>query len=625
MIKTLFKKAIEKRLLTPLDVQFAYHIIRDENPILLLVAAFLSAETMAGHVCLSITDITPEQLFSGRHPELAIEFWRAIGDTDAEAIFETIKNAPSVTLAGENKLSPFVLSGSFLYFQRLWQYEQNVSQYFSHAGSLNQHAQDIKLTLDSLFSHADDIDWQKVAAAVAVTSKVSVISGGPGTGKTTTVARILAALIKLAVANNQTINIELAAPTGKAAARLTESLGAALAGLSLNAEESRMLPNQAKTLHRLLGAQPESQHFRYNRDNNLILDVLIVDEASMVDLPMMSKLIEALPPDARLIFLGDKDQLASVEAGAVLGDICQFANMGYSLQRANELTQLTGYSLDNFTSEKGPLIRNNLCLLRKSYRFSSSSGIGQLASAVNEGNAKQVEKLLNNELNDVNSYSQDTEDDYAQMLIAAAGHYQDYLLAVKANSSAEQVLHKFNQYRLLSALRDGPYGVIGLNEKLEKLLQRQGLIHRSFNQSNKHYAGRPIMISRNDSPLGLFNGDIGIILPDTDGALRAYFQFPDGTIKGIQPNRLPLHETAYAMTVHKSQGSEFTHTALVLPKVYSPVITRELVYTAITRAKKELSLYCSPKILRRAIETPTRRRSGLAMQLMATNAVNGKI
>lgn len=616
MMKALFNKALEARLFTPLDIQFAYNITQEQNPTLLLLTALLSAETMAGHVCLSLSDFSQEKLFAGRHPVLADEFWHAIGTPDPETIYHLVKNAPFVCLAGESELSPLVLSGEFLYFQRLWQYEQSVSDYFSHTGLPQYDALRIKGILDALFPQSDEIDWQKIAAAVAVTSRVSVISGGPGTGKTTTVARILAALVKLAVENKQRIQIELAAPTGKAAARLTESLGAALDGLSLTDEERHMLPNQAKTLHRLLGAQPESQQFRYHRDNLLTLDILIVDEASMVDLPMMGKLIEALPVNAKLIFLGDKDQLASVEAGAVLGDICQFADQGYSPQRAQELAQLTGYALDHFTSNTGPLIRDSLCLLRKSYRFSASSGIGQLAFAVNDGDTKRAEKLLNSTLNDVHTYLQESEDDYAQMLIAASNFYRDYLLSVKARQDPAEILFKFNQFRLLTALRDGPYGVTGINEKLEKLLHRQGLIHRPLNQINKHYAGRPIMISRNDSPLGLFNGDIGIILPDEEGALRAYFQYPDGSIKGIQPNRLPLHETAYAMTVHKSQGSEFAHTALVLPKVYSPVVTRELVYTAITRAKKELSLYCTIKILRRAIETPTKRRSGLAIQLM---------
>lgn len=616
MMKALFNKATEARLFTPLDIQFAYNITEERSPILLFITALLSAETMTGHVCLSLADVSLEKIFAGRHPELAHEFWCAIGKPDQETIYQAVKNAPFITLADENQPSPLILSGEFLYFQRLWQYERCVSRYFSQTVFAQYDSLHLKSILDALFPHSREIDWQKIAAAVAVTSQVSVISGGPGTGKTTTVARILAALVKLAVENKHNVQIELAAPTGKAAARLTESLGAALDGLSLSDEERGMLPNQAKTLHRLLGAQPESQQFRYHSDNLLSLDILIVDEASMVDLPMMGKLIEALPSHAKLIFLGDKDQLASVEAGAVLGDICQFADCGYSPQRAQELSDLTGYSLAHFVSEDGPFIRNSLCLLRKSYRFSASSGIGQLAFAVNEGDVKRAEKVLNSSFNDVQTYGQESEDDYAQMLMDAAKFYQDYLLSVKAAHDPAEILFKFNQFRLLTALRDGPYGVIGINEKLEKLLHRQGLIYRPFNQTNKHYAGRPIMISRNDSPLGLFNGDIGIILPDEEGALRAYFQYPDGSIKGIQPNRLPLHETAYAMTVHKSQGSEFAHTALVLPKVYSPVVTRELVYTAITRAKKTLSLYCNMKILRRAIETPTKRRSGLAIQLM---------
>ncbi|WP_322929054.1 exodeoxyribonuclease V subunit alpha, partial [Providencia huashanensis] len=470
--------------------------------------------------------------------------------------------------------------------------------------------------LDNLFPISDEIDWQKIAAAVAVTSKVSIISGGPGTGKTTTVARILAALIKLETKHEYRVRIELAAPTGKAAARLTESLGEAMKHMPLTDDERALLPHQAKTLHRLLGAQPESQKFRYNRDNRLSLDILIVDEASMVDLPMMGKLLESLPENAKLIFLGDKDQLASVEAGAVLGDICQFADNGYSLERAAQLSEISGYSIEQYSSTTGPIIRDSLCLLRKSYRFSADSGIGKLAFAVNAGNVLGVQKLLKQGCFDVHNYVQETADDYAQILLNASENYKDYLLAVKSKETPAQVLKKFNQYRLLTALREGPFGVVGLNDKLEKLLHRQGLINRPYNLLNKHYAGRPIMISRNDSPLGLFNGDIGVILPDENNSLRAYFQFPDGTIRGIQPNRLPQHETAYVMTVHKSQGSEFAHTALVLPQVYSPVITRELVYTAITRAKKELSLYGSPKVLRRAIETPTKRRSGLAIQLM---------
>lgn len=615
-MKSLFNQAIEQRIFTPLDVQFAYSITDGQHPIMLMIAALLSAETMTGHVCLALTDVAPEKLFAGRHPELATEFWQQMGEPDEQTLYQSVRQANAVSLATDNKISPLVLSGEYLYFQRMWQYEQYVAHFFSNTPIHKQNVSQIRDVLDGLFPNTNEIDWQKIAAAVAVTSKVSIISGGPGTGKTTTVARILAALIKLETKHDHNIRIELAAPTGKAAARLTESLGEAMQKMPLTDEERMVLPNHAKTLHRLLGAQPESQQFRYNRENRLSLDVLIVDEASMVDLPMMGKLLESLPENATLIFLGDKDQLASVEAGAVLGDICQFADNGYSEARAAELSALTGYSMENYTSPNGPTIRDSLCLLRKSYRFSADSGIGQLALAVNDGNISAAQQLLSQPRSDVHSYVQETADDYAKILLDAAENYKEYLLAVKSKENPERVLKKFNQYRLLTALRDGPFGVVGLNDKLEKLLHRQGLINRPYNLLNKHYAGRPVMISRNDSPLGLFNGDIGIILPDEENELRAYFQFPDGTIRGVQPNRLPQHETAYVMTVHKSQGSEFAHTALVLPQVYSPVITRELVYTAITRAKKELSLYGSPKVLRRAIETPTKRRSGLAIQLI---------
>ncbi|MEQ5184907.1 exodeoxyribonuclease V subunit alpha [Providencia rettgeri] len=631
-MKALFNQAIEARIFTPLDVQFAYNVANEDNPILLVVAALLSAETMSGHVCLSLEDIRPDVLFMGRHPEFTAQLWQMIGEPNQAAIRAALLSSESVCEVEGGSVAPLLLSGDFLYFQRMWQYEQCVAHFFSETELAdvrnNNIVNDSKIQpiLTELFPESTQIDWQKIAAAIALTSRVSVISGGPGTGKTTTVAKILAALIKLGHQQQHRLRIELAAPTGKAAARLTESLGYAMKQLPLNDDERESLPSQAKTLHRLLGAQPESQQFRYHRDNPLALDILIVDEASMVDLPMMGKLIEALPDSAKLIFLGDKDQLASVEAGAVLGDICRFANKGYSPERAAQLERLAGCSLSEFTSNEGPAIRDSLCLLRHSYRFSADSGIGQLAFAVNAGNVKRVDDILTQGFTDIHNYipnampdneneaEAEISESYANMLLDAVGFYQHYLRAVKARENPADVLHKFNQYRLLAALREGAYGVSGLNDKLEKLLHRQGLITKPYNLQHKHYVGRPVMISRNDSALGLFNGDIGIILLDEERQMRAYFQFPDGSIRGIQPNRLPTHETAYVMTVHKSQGSEFAHTALVLPYVYSPVITRELVYTAMTRAKNELSLYGSKKVLRRAIETPTKRRSGLALQ-----------
>ena len=236
-MKSLFNQAIEEYIFTPLDVQFAYSISDNKHPIVLTIAALLSAETMAGHVCLALADVIPEKLFAGRHPELAAEFWQKMGEPSEQELYQTLKQANAVSLSTENKISPLVLSGGYLYFQRMWQYEQYVANFFASTSVDKQNNAQIKSVLNSLFPITDEIDWQKIAAAVAVTSKVSIISGGPGTGKTTTVARILAALIKLEARHHHKIRIELAAPTGKAAARLTESLGEAMKKIPLTDEE----------------------------------------------------------------------------------------------------------------------------------------------------------------------------------------------------------------------------------------------------------------------------------------------------------------------------------------------------------------------------------------------------
>ncbi|WP_208612225.1 exodeoxyribonuclease V subunit alpha [Xenorhabdus beddingii] len=622
---SLLQQAVSQKLLRPLDVQFAYAMIEDEHPLLLLITAWLSAESGAGHVCLPLERISPEYLFEGRQPELAAALWSLAGEPDQGQIIAALQACQAVS-SGEFP-TPMILSHQGisdyrLYLQRMWQSERRVADFFATV-ELTEVLDEMQLRriLDELFGDTieGEIDWQKVAAAVAVTSRIAVISGGPGTGKTTTVAKLLVALIKLH--EGQPLSIQLAAPTGKAAARLTESLREAVKKLALTPEQWRSIPEQAQTLHRLLGAQPDSQKLRYDRHHPLSLDILIIDEASMVDLPMMAHLIDALPSRAKVIFLGDKDQLASVEAGAVLGDICRFAEQGYSASRAEQLERLTGCQLmpystahsgDKYSDGKFSAVRDCLCLLRKSYRFNSASGIGQLASAVNQGNRMGVSAVLNHSFPDVDFNPLSGEDDYQRLLVETAAGYYQYLAMVNERASEKAILAEFNRFRLLCALREGPFGVTGLNQRVEQLLHRKGIIMLPGNRESRGYSGRPIMILRNDSTLGLFNGDIGIMLKNEDNELKAYFQLSDGQIKGFQPSRLPQHETAYVMTVHKSQGSEFEHTALVLPTQYSPIVSRELVYTALTRAREKLTLYAHKPVLDKAVAMATQRRSGLA-------------
>ena len=500
--------------------------------------------------------------------------------------------------------------------------------------------------LTTLIPDSHCINWQKVAAAAALTRRFAVISGGPGTGKTTTVTKLLVALIAQYQQQQITPIIKMVAPTGKAAARMTEQMAKAIQTLSISATIATGIPQQASTIHRLLGAKANSAEFKHNQHNLLHLDVLVVDEASMVDLPMMYKLFSALPSNARVILLGDKDQLASVDAGAVLGDICSFHQHGYSAQQKQLLSALTGFEVglkgqDNRSQvlNDNNAIADSLCMLQKSFRFNADSGIGHLAKAVNQGNVTTARKIWQKGFSDIQHYSLDDQH-YQQLIQLMVEEYQEYL-SLAAQSKAQNIdsvldlarkaLAAFARCRLLCAVREGNFGVKGLNQRIETALAKQQQIQL---QDELWYHGRPIMITRNDPNLGLFNGDIGICLispyetQNSDGSrqtqlrLKVFFELPDGSIKSTLPSRVPDHETAYAMTIHKSQGSEFTHTVMVLPPDYTPILTRELIYTGITRAAKRFSLFANENVFNRSIKVTTQRASGLVSKLLVPKILN---
>ncbi|MEJ2687101.1 MAG: exodeoxyribonuclease V subunit alpha [Gammaproteobacteria bacterium] len=571
-----------------------------------LGAALASRAVREGHVCLDLGEIAGLALATGEPGT----------DLAAPALDEWLRGLHASAVVGEpDEFRPLVLDAAGrLYLYRYWDYERRL------AHELRGRARWVPAVdrgllaaqLQRLFPPADAAapDWQRIAAAVAVLRGLCVISGGPGTGKTTTVTRVLAMLVEQA--DGIPMRIALAAPTGKAAMRMSEAVRAMKPTLKAEDGVRAAIPEQAGTLHRLLGYRPNGGGFRYCRDNPLPVDALVVDEASMIDQAMMVRIVEALAPTARLILLGDKDQLASVEAGAVLGDICA-GWRGFSAPLVQELANVLAVPAQTLPVGGGQAgLGDNIVELRVSHRFSRDSGIGALAGSVNAGDVNAVKTVLGGntpELDWLDSTGLvETRDRLAER---AAALFEDYLSALASGAPPEQVFARFERVRILCALRGGPLGVDGVNRWLEEVLQRRGLI----DARRDWYAGRPIMIARNDYNMGLFNGDVGLVLPDSAGRLRACFRDAEGAVRRLSPGRLPAHEPCYALTVHKSQGSEFDEVVVVMPQEDNRVLARELLYTAITRARRKVVLAGPLDVLLAAAARRTRRRSGLQERL----------
>ncbi len=641
--------------LRPLDQAFARFLARqvpDAPSGALLAAALASHQAGRGHVCLDLPALVADP---GRLLGLADE--DSAGATPgwqlAECSLQDWRQAldhPALVSDGGGT-TPLVLRGQRLYLRRYWDCEQRIAAALQQrlarrpalAAGLDPAA--VAGWLGRLFQ-APGPDWQRMACTLAAGSAFTVITGGPGTGKTTTVLRLLALLQAMALEQGaaRALRIRLAAPTGKAAARLNAALAGAVRSLPLpgNALGRRVreaIPLEVQTVHRLLGSRPGSRRLRHHAGHPLAAEVLVVDEASMLDLELAAALLDALPAGARLVLLGDRDQLASVEAGAVLGELCARAAEGhYTAATADWLARIGGgRPPPECLDPQGTALDQHVVMLRHSHRFAADSGIGRLARAVNAGDAHALEALERDA----------PAADLARMSLAGAEgdalerfalegrggdapgylHYLEQMDREDPGASAPGaardawalgVLQALEAFQLLCALRRGPWGVEGLNARLEQALRARGWLG-----SGPWYPGRPVLVTGNDYALGLMNGDLGVALavaehPGAPHRLRVAFPAaePGPGVRWVLPSRLLRVETAFALTVHKAQGSEFDHVALVLPDRPGPVLTRELIYTGVTRARRRLTLVePAPGVLKQSLARRVQRSSGLGEAL----------
>lgn len=663
-LEELLQRWQERDWIRALDLalgRFLHQLDPTTEPLVLLAGVLTSHQLGRGHICANL-----DNLLSAPDTALSLppdgEFGEALPDRPAELLQGLSLSRWQEALVGSRLVTsgdvaaPLVLEAGSprLYLYRQWRYEVEVAEQIrGRLLSLPVAEDRLQQRLNELFLPVNNrLDWQQLACVLVAGRRFGIITGGPGTGKTTTVVRLLALLQSLSRDDGRALRIRLAAPTGKAAARLTESISGAVGRLPEHLQQD--IPLEVTTLHRLLGARPDTRRFVHNADNRLHADLVVVDEASMIDLEMMHHLLAALSTGARLILLGDKDQLASVEAGSVLGDLCADADDGgYDVETLNRLQRQTSLDVAAWQAVEGrasaePLAQS-IAMLRHSHRFGADSGIGSLAKAVNSGRPETVQQVMNASYRDLGRIIlRGSEDRALERLVLEGGpqacasgeakptgyrHYLEQLEACRPTQDlpealddwARAVLAAFGRFQLLCALRRGPWGVEGLNQRIADVLAQAGLIVRTTGW----YEGRPVLITRNDYGLGLMNGDIGITLalPDRTGGegeeptLRVVFPLADGSFKWVLPSRLQAVDTVFAMTVHKSQGSEFLHTALLLPPATNPVLTRELVYTGITRASHWFTLVLShPARLDDAVRTRVRRASGLRRRLTDTDA-----
>lgn len=562
----------------------------------------------------------------------------------AAALLESSKGAAKwISVGDESLIKPFVLSNEMLYMQRYYRYETGIVAYlrarFERSRQLwkERESQLVDLLRGGYAPAyraqvgegglAGEVDWQTAAVVRALCSDFGIITGGPGTGKTTTLVRLLEGVHRL----NPQARVALAAPTGKASMRMLESIRQQSAHFP---EERRQWLSELKpyTLHRLLGYVHHSIYFKHNREQHLPFDWVVVDEASMVDVPMFAKLLEACSPDTRLLLLGDKDQLASVESGSLLGDLCASAG---ELNRfhANErqlINRFTSGVKQEPESGPSPVPESKVvpdavqlppmcsCIseLRFSHRFSDSSGIGRLARAVLGGHAEESVRLLQDKTcnHEIMWHPVYGEAAWEEVLDDVLQAYKSYV----EEEDIARALERFKEGRVLTPVREGAQGLYALNIKIEQGMRKRypNLVgHREV-----FYRNRPLLVTRNDYDLGLFNGDVGLVRPDPahNGQLRVWFESNDegSGLRSFHPSAINACETAYAMTIHKSQGSEFDRVWVVLPeREENRILTRELIYTGITRARKQVVVWGPETVLRTGVERSIQRISGLVERL----------
>lgn len=583
-MKSFFKEleALQKKdEISLLELEFGRFIHSLDSTMpnnVILSGMFCVHNQMNGHICCSLSDILANPIYAQLlEPEIS-----------KQSLLEDIRSSNVVGQPGENK--PLILDGENLYLQKLWKYEQELADFIIQKSKITHSLDKYSIKyVDELFKEdSSNQNLQKVAVLLSLAKDLVIISGGPGTGKTFTIKKIIEALHS----KKKNASFALATPTGKAAQRLNESL---------RPEASEFPIHPATTIHKLLQARGNSGNFKYNEKNKLPFDVLIIDEASMLDINLWIRLLRAIPKTAKLILLGDKNQLASVEAGSILGDICSESTNDFSVELSDVL------SLKTFSTHKSKPINDCIIELTKSYRFDEEQGIGVLSRLINIGSSKEVVDLLNDDSYPETTTHQPTNEVVKKLI-------RDFVInPFLENKRTGFSIESFKSHQILCALRKGPYGVEYINDLAETSLKKE----LGIKDSEEWYEGRPVLITRNNALLKIRNGEIGICKKNMQSGLFE-IQLEQREESPISISRIQNYEPAFATTIHKSQGSEYDHVSIMLSNQPNALLSKQLLYTAVTRARKSVLVIASEVVITSTVQKNIVRRSGLRDKIWLT-------
>ncbi|QNS02099.1 MAG: exodeoxyribonuclease V subunit alpha [Buchnera aphidicola (Pentalonia nigronervosa)] len=602
----LLKKSAKEKIIHLFDFHFSQFITKT-NDTMMLVSACISYEHRNGHTCLPITYFEKNNFFSNVNKTLTKNIIKILSKKNDWIL----KISQHKSVGNGSYPTPLVLFKEKIYLYKIWTSEENILKRLYENNNKKISHINCNQIINYLFRKKQNM--QTIAIALALINNITFIIGGPGTGKTTTILKIIFAIIKT---THVAIKIQLSAFTGKAVIRLNKLLRDNFFKKNLNKIEQNYLPSTAVTIHELLGIQKISQKSFFHKKNKLNLDVLIIDEASMINIFMMENIFLATEKTTKIIFIGDKNQLPPIESSCILQDICYYSNHGYSPKMIDHLQKITNNKLlHKINTYKSRFISDKICELKKNYRFSEHSEINILSNAICDKNINILQRACNNTLKNVFFYEIHSFLEYNNMIDKIVINNTNYWKKIHKKSTFQEIIHTFQMYQVLCIVRDGCFGVNMINKNIEEKMKYNKMI-KNINQDNTEwYIGRPIIITKNNKYLDLSNGDIGITNLNNHGFFQVAFLKQNNIIQNIPITVLSHYESAWAMTVHKAQGSEFFNVALILPNVLLPILNKNMIYTGITRARNILSIFSTKKMFLSSILNDQKKQNSLLDRL----------